>query len=64
MANGDEAEAINAAQSLVAHLYDPSESYKSLHSDLNQLRTKLACNKEKPMAKLPPSEPVFMHHVC
>ena len=43
--------------------YDSSQKYKSLHGDLNQLRTKIASTKDISMSRLPPCEAVFREHV-
>ena len=48
---------------MVSLWYDNSQKYKSVHGDLNKLRTKIASNKDTPMSRLPPCEAVFQQHV-
>jgi hypothetical protein len=44
---------------LVADLYDPKGSAKSVHRDVNKLRVKLALSKDSSLVKLPPSVAAF-----
>ena len=53
----------DAARTLVSLWYDSAQKYKSLHGNLNQLRTKMASIRDTPMSRLPPCEPVFRQHV-
>ena len=53
----------DAAHALVSLWYDSAQKYKSLHGNLNQLRTKMASIKDTPMSRLPPCEAVFRQHV-
>jgi hypothetical protein len=48
---------------LVADLYDPKGSAKSVHRDVNKLRVKLALSKDSSRVKLPPSEAAFRQHI-
>ena len=53
----------DAARALVSLWYDSAQKYKSLHGNLNQLRTKMASIRDIPMSRLPPCEAVFRQHV-
>ena len=53
----------DAARALVSLWHDSTQKYKSLHGNLNQLRTKMASIRDTPMSRLPPCEPVFRQHV-
>lgn len=53
----------DAARALVSLWYDSAQKNKSMHGNLNQLRTKMASIKDTPMSRLPPCEAVFRQHV-
>jgi hypothetical protein len=55
-ASSDVDTCVEAGRLLVADLYDPKGSAKSVHRDLNKLRVKLALSKDSSLVKLPPSE--------
>ena len=50
---------VEAGRLLVADLYDPKGSAKSVHRDLNKLRVNLTLSKDSSLVKLPPSEATF-----
>jgi hypothetical protein len=56
---GDVDACVEGGRLLVADLYDPKGSAKSVHRDLNKLRVKLALSKDSSLVKLPPSEAAF-----
>ena len=50
-------------EAFYALLYDPSKNHKALHTNSNELRTKLCVTTNDTMAKLPLCEPVFIPKV-
>jgi 5'-3' exonuclease len=63
LASSDVDTCVEAGRLLVANLYDPKGSAKSVHRDLNKLRVKLALSKDSSLVKLPPSEAAFRQHI-
>ena len=63
LASSDVDACVEAGRLLVADLYDPKGSAKSVHRDLNKLRVKLALSKDSSLVKLPPSEAAFRQHI-
>ena len=63
LASSDVDACVEAGRLLVADLYDPKRSAKSVHRDLNKLRVKLALSKDSSLVKLPPSEAAFRQHI-
>ena len=63
LASSDVDTRVEAGRLLVADLYDPKGSAKSVHRDLNKLRVKLALSKDSSLVKLPPSEAAFRQHI-
>ena len=54
--------ALSAARAFTAMLYDPKDTEKNAHSNLNRLRLKLVNKKDRSLAKLPPCEASFEEH--
>jgi hypothetical protein len=63
LASSDVDTCVEAGRLLVADLYDPKGSAKSVHRDLNKLRVKLSLSKDSSLVKLPPSEAAFRQHI-
>ena len=59
LASSDVDACVEAGRLLVADLYDPKGSAKSVHRDVN----KLALSKDSSRVKLPPSEAAFRQHI-
>jgi hypothetical protein len=63
LASSDVDACVEAGRLLVADLYDPKGSAKSVHRDLNKLMVKLTLSKDSSLVKLPPSEAAFRQHI-
>jgi hypothetical protein len=63
LASSDVDTCVEAGRLLVADLYDPKGSAKSVHRDLDKLRVKLALSKDSSLVKLPQSEAAFRQHI-
>ena len=63
LAGNDITAAKDASRMLISLWYDSVQKYKSLHGDLNLLRTKIASSKDTPLSRLPPCEDTFIQHV-
>ena len=63
LASSDVDTCVEPSRMLVADLYDPKGSAKSVHRDLNKLRVNLALSKDSSLVKLPPSEAAFRQHI-
>ena len=58
----DEKTAIAAARRCTSALYDPKGRAKEAHRNLNELRIRLASQKDASLIKLPPCEVSFLQH--
>ena len=63
LASSDVDTCVEAGRLLVADLYDPKGSAKSVHRDLNKLGVKLALSRDSSLVKPPPSEATFRQHI-
>ena len=63
LAGRDDNAAISAGRKLISALYDPKSRAKRAHRNLNELRVKLASQKNLSLLKLPPSEASFIQHM-
>jgi hypothetical protein len=63
LASSDVDACVETSRLLVADLYDPKGSAKSVHRDLNKLRVKLALSNDSCLVKLPPSEAAVRQHI-
>jgi hypothetical protein len=63
LASSDVDTCVEAGRLLVADLYDPKGSAKSVHRDLNKLRVTLALSKDSSLVKHPISEAAFIQHI-